>query len=376
MPDSTFDGSSALITDDVGLAASCKRWSAAGMIGLDTEFVRERTYYPQPGLIQVADDKGVVMVDPVQISEFGPLADLLTNAGVTKLLHSCDEDRDVLELLTGVTPLGVCDTQLAAAFAGFGFSPSYSHLVERLLDVVLDKGLTRSDWLKRPLSAAQLRYAALDVVYLSRLHRRLSQELSALGRMAWFEEELEHRSHAWSVGKQPEAAYLRVRRRGALPPAQHAVLRALSRWREVEAMARDIPRGHIVPDEVLRALASERGLDRASLENIEGLSERARARYGKAIVACVEAARTEGPAAIDAPISLRPHAAILTRLKEIVRSEAEIRKLSPELLASRRMLEALLTSVLSNGHDIPREFRGWRFDVVTKTLLDSIRGSS
>ena len=376
MPDSTFDGSSSLITDDAGLDAACERWSAAGVIGLDTEFVRERTYYPRPGLIQVADDKGVVMVDPLRISEFGPLAHLLTNPGVTKLVHSCDEDRDVLALLTGVTPLGVFDTRLAAAFVGYGFSPSYGHLVERLLDVVLDKGLTRSDWLRRPLSAAQLHYAALDVVYLSHLHERLSQELATLGRVAWFEEELEHRQRAWSVGKQPATAYVRVRRRGALVPAQHAVLRALGNWREVEATARDIPRRHLLPDEVLLALASEPGLDTASLEGIEGLSERARARYGQAILACVEAARTEGPTAVDAPISLRPHADILTRLKEIVRSEAEIRTLSPELLASRRMLEALLTSVLTNGHDIPREFKGWRFDVVTRALLDSIPPSA
>ena len=376
MPDSTFDVSSSLITDAAGLDAACERWSAAGVIGLDTEFVRERTYYPRPGLIQVADDKGVVMVDPLRISEFGPLAHLLTDPGVTKLVHSCDEDRDVLALLTGVTPLGVFDTQLAAAFVGYGFSPSYGHLVERLLDVVLDKGLTRSDWLRRPLSAAQLHYAALDVVYLSHLHERLSQELATLGRVAWFEEELEHRQRAWSVGKQPATAYVRVRRRGALVPAQHAVLRALGNWREVEAMARDIPRRHLLPDEVLLALASEPGLDTASLEDIEGLSERARARYGQAILACVDAARIEGPTGVDAPISLRPHADILTRLKEIVRSEAEIRTLSPELLASRRMLEALLTSVLTNGHDIPREFKGWRFDVVTRALLDSIPPSA
>jgi ribonuclease D len=123
---------------------------------------------------------------------------------------------------------------------------------------------------------------------------------------------------------------------------------------------------------VLLALASEPALDTASLENIEGLSERAAARYGQAILECIDAARTEGPTAIDAPVSLRPHAEILTRLKEIVRSEADKRKLSPELLASRRMLEALLTSVLTNGRDTPQEFRGWRFDVVTRALLDSI----
>lgn len=375
MPDSTSDRLSSLITDTAGLAASCARWSEAGVIGIDTEFVRESTYYPRPGLIQVADDKGVLMIDPLRVSELGPLAGVLTEPRITKLMHSCDEDRDVLELLTGVTPLGVFDTQLAAAFVGYGFSPGYGHLVERLLDVVLDKGLTRSDWLRRPLSAPQLHYAALDVAYLSGLHERLSRELAALGRLAWFEEELEYRRHAWAAGKQPAAAYLRVRRRGALPPPKHAVLRALSHWREVEAMARDVPRRHLLTDEVLLALASAPGLDTASLENIEGLSERAAARYGQAILTCIDVARTQVPTSIDAPFNLRPYAATLTRLKEIVQKEAAAHGLPPELLASRRALEALLVSVLQNGLDIPKEFQGWRFDVVTKTLLDCIQGS-
>ena len=133
---------------------------SADLIGVDTEFVRERTYYPCPGLIQVSDPDGVTLVDPTTISDFGPLAELLTNGSVTKLMHAGDEDLDVLYLLSGVTPVGVFDTQLAGAFAGYGFSSSYANLVEIVLGVVLDKGLTRSNWLKRPLSSAQLHYAS------------------------------------------------------------------------------------------------------------------------------------------------------------------------------------------------------------------------
>ncbi len=367
---------SSLITDDAGLATACERWWAAGLIGLDTEFVRERTYYPRPGLIQVADSKGVELVDPVGISDFGPLAALLTNASVTKLMHACDEDLDVFDVLTGVTPRGVCDTQLAGAFAGYGFASSYASLVEVLLGVVLDKGLTRSDWLKRPLSSAQLHYAALDVLHLAPMHDRLSQELAALGRVAAFEEELQHRRRAWAVSRQPEGGYLRVRRRGKLTPAQHAVLRALSYWREVEAMNRDMPRRHLLTDDVLVILAAAPDLDAALLDKIEGLSPRARARYGESILTCIDAARSEGPAAIDEPVSLRPHAGTLVRLKEIVKHEADARKLPQELLASRRALEALVVSVVTNGGDVPQEFRGWRFDVVTRSLLDCLHSAT
>ena len=367
---------SSLITSDADLAAACERWSAAGVIGVDTEFVRERTYHPRPGLIQVADGDGVAMVDPLGISAFGPLEGLLADSSVVKLMHACDEDLEVLELLTGVTPRGVFDTQLAGAFAGYGFSLGYRSLVEVLLDVVLDKGETRSDWLRRPLSPTQLRYAALDVVYLSPMHERLSREMAALGRAAWFEEELEHRRRARAIDKQPEAAYLRVRRREALPPAHHAVLRALSQWREAEAMARDMPRRHLLTDEVLIRLASEPARDAASLENIQGLSQRAVARYGQAIVTCIDAARTQGPADADAPVDLRPYADTMKRLREIARKEADARKLPPELLANRRALEALVISVMINVGDIPQEFQGWRFDVITKTLLDCIHDSN
>ena len=366
---------SLLIATDEGLAAACERWSVAGVIGVDTEFVRERTYHPRPGLIQVADREGVELVDPLEISDFGPLEDLLIDPSVAKLMHACDEDLDVLELLTGVTPRGIFDTQLAGAFAGYGFSRSYGSQVAVLLDVVLDKGLTRSDWLRRPLSPGQLHYAALDVVHLLPMHARLSREMTELGRVAWFEEEFEHRCRARVVDKQPEAAYVRVRRRGALPPADHAVLRALSQWREAEAMTRDIPRRHLLTDEVLIALASDPTLAAASLESIQGLSPRARARYGQAIMMCVDAARSQEPTETDAPVNLRPYASTMTRLKEIVRQEADAHRLPPELLASRRALETLLISV-TNGGDVPREFQGWRFDVVTETLLDCIRGSN
>ena len=363
---------SSLIDDNAGLAAVCQRLAATGVIGLDTEFVRERTYYPRPGLIQLSDGEIVALVDPLGISDFGPLAELLTDPAVTKLMHAYDEDLDVLELLLGVAPHNVFDTQLAGAFVGYGFSSSYADLVSGLLGVVLDKGLTRSDWLRRPLSAAQLHYAASDVVYLPPLYERLSRELAALDRGPWLEEEVEHRRRASVGGKQPGAAYLKVRGRGALAPAQHGVLRALCRWREVEAMARDIPRRHLLTDEVLLKLAAEPALDAASLANIEGLSRPARTRYGQVLLRCIDAARTQGPDGADRPVSLRPYAGLLTRLKEVVRIEATRLGIPPALLASRRTLDAFLVSVLKNGRDIPTEFQGWRSTVVTGALLDCI----
>ena len=365
-----------LITSDVELTVTCERWSVAGIIGVDTEFVRERTYYPCPALIQVADNHGVVMIDPLGISDFNPLKVVLDDPAVVKVIHACDEDLEVLELLTGVTVRNVFDTQLSGAFAGYGFSLGYRNLVEVLLEVVLDKDETRSDWLKRPLSLSQLRYAALDVLYLLPMHARLSREMAALGRSAWFKEEFEHRRRARAVDKLTEAAYLRIRGRGSLRPAQRAVLRALCQWRETEARARDIPRRHLLRDEVLLRLASDPVRDESSLGEIEGLSERARTRYGQALLTCIDSARAETLADTDARVNLQPDADQMKRWKEIARAVGNAQNLPPELLANRRALEELLISVMKKEGNIPTTFQGWRFDVITETLLNSIHGSN
>ena len=326
--------------------------------------------------MQVADDDGVAMVDPLGISNFTPLADLFVDPSVVKVMHAPGEDLDVLERLTGATPRRVFDTQRAGAFAGHGFSLGYRGLVAALLEVVLEKGETRSDWLRRPLLPAQLRYAELDVVYLLPMHRRLSRDLEVLGRAAWLEEELEHQRRARAFDKQPDSAYLKVRGRGALSPVHHAVLRALSQWRETEAMVRDIPRRHLLADKVLLKLATAPAPDAVALGHIQGMSQRTGARYGQAILACIDTARRRGPVDTDARVDLRPYADTLTRLKRIANRSADTLKLPPELLASRRGLESLLLRVLKDGGDVPQEFQGWRFDVITKTLLDCIHDSN
>ena len=365
-----------LIANDVALTATCERWSVGGIIGVDTEFVRERTYYPCPGLIQVADNHGVVIIDPLGISDFGPLKDVLLDPSIVKLTHACDEDLEVLELLTGVTACNVFDTQLAGAFAGYGFSLGYRNLVEILLDVVLDKDETRSDWLKRPLSPSQLRYAALDVMYLLPMYERLSREIATLGRSAWLKEEFEHRRRARTVDKLPEAAYLRIRGREGLRSTECAVLRALCQWRETEAMVRNIPRRHLLRDEVLLKLASDLVLDASALSNIDGLSERTRTRYGQALLTCIGSARTETSAHTDDPINLRSYAGQMKRWKGIARSVADAHNLPPELLANRRALEELLISVMKNQGNIPTMFQGWRYEIITETLLNSIQTST
>ena len=372
MPDPATDPVPAMIVSDAGLTTACRRWSAAEIIGLDTEFIRERTYHPRPALLQVSDAHGVLLVDPTAISDCGPFAEVLADPAVLVVMHACGEDLDVLEVMTGTTPRRVFDIQLAAAFAGHRFSLSYRDLVATLLDITLEKGETRSNWLRRPLSPSQLHYAFLDVLYLVPLYRHLSSALDRLERTSWLEEELEHRRRVRVADSRPEASYLRIRGRGALSPARHAVLRRLGAWRETEAMARDLPRRHLLPDQALITLADTTAPTGGRLNPAPGVSAQVRRRYGSTLAECIDAALADGPANADHPTDLRPYADKLARLRDTTRQAAELLALPPELLAPRRALESLLAATLNN-EAIPPEFQGWRRAVLTPALLDCLR---
>lgn len=369
MPDPTPTPSATMVESDAGLAAACRRWSKATTIGLDTEFIRERTYYPRPALLQVSDAEGVVLVDPLRISDFGPFADILNNPNTLLVMHACGEDLEVLDVMTGTTPQRIFDTQLAGAFAGHGFSLGYRDLVAALLQTSVDKGETRSNWLQRPLTPAQLHYAALDVIYLGPMHRHLTQQLKQKHRLNWVTEEFGHQRRARAEDSHPTSAYRKVRGRGSLTPPHHAALRALATWRETEAMAQNRPRRHVLPDDALMGLARALPSSVGDLTSVRGLSSTARQRYGQTLLDCIAEARSTEPAELDRPMNFRPHAEVLKLLKAAAAQSAETLDLPPELVATRRGLEALLTNRLRDDSHIPPEFNGWRRTDVTNALL-------
>jgi ribonuclease D len=361
-----------LVATDHDFARVCARFAAADVIGIDTEFVRERTYHPRPGVIQVVDPSGITLIDPLALTSFEPLRQVLANPSLVTLIHACDEDLELLKLLTDTVPVRVFDTQLAGAFAGYGYSLGYRDLVLELLGATLDKGETRSDWCRRPLSATQLRYAALDVAHLPSLYERLSTRLVALGRNTWLEQEFQYRRAVRTADKEPDRAYLRVKRRGTLAPDDHAVLRALSAWREREAQARDIPRRHLLTDEALIELSTIRVFDGAALRRVGKVLRQVPVKSGEELVPCAEAARRAGPSSLDRHVRVRVDAEATKRLKSIVREVADTLGLPQELVANRRALEGLVIAVSKERSAIPAEFLGWRYDLVTTRLLESL----
>jgi ribonuclease D len=362
-----------LITTASALRQACSRWGQAPAIGIDTEFVRERTFYPLPALIQVADAEGVILIDVPALKDPSPLAEILMAPVPIKVMHAFGEDLEVIGLAAGCEPDAVFDTQLAGAFCGYGFSLGYRGLVEALLGITLDKGETRSDWLRRPLSQAQLRYAALDAEYLLPMHELLNRDLTTLGRRSWLEEEEKHVRRARERDKRPELAYLKVKDRQRLKPGDHALLRVLAEWREREAMARNRPRRHVLADSLLVAIAQSRPRSEGSLRALDGISARTASRYAGAILRRVDSVSGNDVGEADVRVDLRASSGAMRRLRRTVKAQAEKLKMPPELLANRRALEALLAAVVhGNQGPLPAEFLGWRAAVITGALLRSI----
>lgn len=356
------------------LEDACRRWKALDAIGLDTEFERTRTYYSRPALVQVFDGSEVTLIDPLAIDDFAPLGELLRCPDVTKVMHAAEADIEIFEQLTGTVPSPVFDTQVAAAFTGHGYSLGYRGLTQMLLDEDTPKDETRSDWLRRPLSDAQIAYAALDVVHLLPMYRLLEAALVELGRDAWLREEILRVQKRRDADRDPRRAYLRIRGAARLDAEGLRALRELAAWRELEARSRDLPRQTILDDGALLALAMALPADREALAMLPELSESMLSRYSRPLLECIAAARVSpADAAPEMPVALeRRLAPRLKVLKEMVRERAEALGIPAPLLAQSRILESLVQAAATGQAGLPEELRGWREALIGAPLLGAL----
>lgn len=356
----------AVVDSAADLGERCERWLAEPALGVDTEFVRERTFYPGLGLVQVSDGREHSLIDPLAIDDLEPLQRVLLAPGVTKVFHSCGEDLEVLFHRFGAFPRPIFDTQIAAAFAGLGFSLGYGHLVSALFGVELPKGETRSNWLRRPLSRRQRTYAALDVAYLLCAHRRLEPELERLGRRTWAAEEVAQLADECRFLPDPETVY-----RGLggwnLSPRELAVLKAIAAWREREARRRDLPRNFVLPQQAVLEIARRQPRSPAALAQVRALRDADRRRHGNALLDLVgEAAELppeELPPRRRRPLDLTPYRQEVRRLRRAVAEKAADLGLPPELLAARKTVERLVRRAVA-GKPAAKILDGWRREVL------------
>lgn len=354
----------------------------ARRVALDTEFVWERTYYANLGLVQLGLSRDeVYLIDTVALDDLSPLGALIEDPGVVKILHDAQQDLMILYRATGGKPRSIFDTRLAAGFVGLTATTSLQALIGATTDVHLQKGESRSDWMRRPLSDAQLEYARDDVRYLPAAFDTLWARIDALGRRAWVEEEMaRYDDLSLYTEDDPHERYRNVKGRGkrGFSPLDYAVLREVTAWREEEARHRNRPRGHIVKDDVLVTLAQRKPTNAGALRDVRGLSDNANRSYGEAIIDAVKRG-------LDTPKADRPkptrrrraddtEVARLDLAQALIKGRSLSHEIDPGLIGNRADVERLVAAGPTADPADHAMLRGWRGSFVGDALLELLRG--
>ncbi|MFP4080536.1 MAG: ribonuclease D [Ectothiorhodospira sp.] len=355
----------------------CAHLQKAPWIALDTEFIREKTYYPRLCLVQVATPERVACIDPLALEDLSPLTALLHDPRILKVLHAAGQDLEIFYHRDGRVPAPIFDTQVAAALLGHGDQIGYGRLIQAVLGVELEKGHSRTDWSRRPLDSEQLRYAADDVLYLARVYPRMREDLEAKGRLAWLEDDFRRLEDPGTHQPDPEGVWQKVKGLNTLrQPRQLAVVQELARWREQESMRCDRPRRWVLQDEVILDLARHQPRTPEALARVRGLAEATVQRHGEALLGLIREAAARPPEACPAP---PPRGGRLDPAREalvdvamgLLRHQALINDISPAAIATRKDLEALVA-----GDERSPLLQGWRARLAGHALRAWLHGET
>src|SRR5687768_11821851 len=366
-----------LISDSATLAALIERMSSAPFVAVDTEFMRENSYWPELCLIQIATPDEAAAIDPkAEGIDLKPLLDLLVeNTEVLKVFHAGGQDLEIVHNLTGKTPVPLFDTQIAAMAMGFGEQVGYSNLIESMLGHVLDKGARFTDWSRRPLDKRQIDYAIADVTHLATIFPRMVDKLKKNGRGAWLDEEMERLADPSSFAFAPEDAWKRLKLPGRNPQLLGR-LKALAAWRETEARSKNLPRGRIIKDDTLSELVVHPPKTQEELGQVRGLSSGWRSNdIGSRLMAALASAKPLDPHELPDREPRRPGltkegALVSDLLKLLLKIRAKEAGVAPRLIARADELEALAAGV-RNGLSI---LSGWRFEEFGRDAVNLVEG--
>ena len=365
------------LRDPADVEAFAAEARSEGRLALDTEFVWERTYSPVPCLLQLATANRLAVLDPLEDVDVGPIAQLVGDPAVQLVMHAPAGDLLLFATRYGVRATSVFDTQLAAGFVGHGISMAYDRLVERVAGVTLTHNETFSDWSRRPLTDAQIQYAADDVRYLFAVADALLAKLDEMGRRSWAEYEITRRyGPEATIEPDPQRAYLKVARRGRLSGRQLASLRAVAAWREEEARTRDLPPGWVLKDPSVVEVARRSPQDAAALGRLRGLGNLSAAAGQRLLEALAGAADAEAPrAARELPPGLARRVAAASALGAVlVRARCDGADIAPELVATRAELESFVEA-MANGQEEHALLSGWRRELVGAELRELVQGN-
>jgi ribonuclease D len=365
-----------LITDSAELAALCERLAKAEFVCVDTEFMRENTYWPELCLIQIADTEEAAAIDPLAKGlDMSPLLDLLVeNQDVLKIFHAGGQDVEIIYNLTGKTPHPIFDTQIAMMAISQSEQIGYSNLVESWIGLQIDKGARFTDWSRRPLTERQIEYAIGDVTYLAKIFPKILARLIKTGRGAWLDIEMEKLADPANYRNDPSIAWQRIKAAGR-NPAMLGRLKGLAAWREAEAQDKNIPRGRIARDETLADIASHPPKTQADLAKVRGLSAGWKDNeIGRRMMAVLEAAKPltddELPPRTPRGAPLGKEGALVADLlKLLLKIRSREIDVAARLLARSEDLELLAAGV----RQLPL-LEGWRYEQFGRDALELVEG--
>ena len=363
-----------LIATNDELSAVAERMARHDFVAVDTEFLRETTFWPRLCVVQLATDEEAAAIDALADGlDLNPLFRLLADQNVVKVFHAARQDLEIFWKLARLVPHPLFDTQVAAMVCGFGEQVSYGELAQALLGVTIDKSSRFTDWARRPLSEAQVAYAIADVTHLCGVYRALNKQLEKSGRAAWLDDEMKVLDSPSTYEQHPERAWERFKSR-ARKPRDVAALMELAAWREAEAQARDVPRGRVLKDDALIdiALAAPRSLEalshlRSAPRGVE------RSATGEAIVAAMERAYARDPATlpkIERTARNGGAGAMVELLKVLLKQASEENGVAAKMIATVEDLEAIAAD---DKADVPA-LSGWRRRVFGARALELKRG--
>jgi ribonuclease D len=360
-----------LITTTEDLAALCARLAMHPQVMVDTEFLRETTFWPKLCVVQLASDDEAAAVDALAPDlDLGPFLDLMRNRAVTKVFHAARQDVEIIWKLCGETPQPLFDTQVAAMVCGFGDQVSYEQLAASLAAAKIDKSSRFTDWSRRPLSDAQVAYALADVTHLRVVYKKLAQRLEKTGRAAWLEEEIAFLTDTGTYEQKPENAWLRLKAR-ARRPRDLAILMELCAWREMEAQSRDVPRSRILKDDTLVDVATAAPTTVEALGRLRTIPQGyERSKTGADLVACVTRGLERPLDALPAVGRDRPASggaqATVQLLKVLLQAISEKNHVAAKMIATVDDLDAIAGD---DNADV-MALKGWRRKLFGEAALE------
>jgi len=363
-----------LITTTADLAAACERMSRHTFVTVDTEFLRETTYYPLLCVAQMATSEEAVVIDALaQDLDLAPFFELMANEAVLKVFHAARQDIEIVWHQAKLVPRPIFDTQVAAMVLGYGDSISYDQLVQRISGDVIDKSNRFTDWSRRPLSAAQVSYAISDVTHLREVFLSLSADLQSRGRSEWVGEEMEVLTSPDTYRADPESAWERLKTR-VRKPRELSVLMEVAAWREREAQSRDVPRGRVLKDEAIGDIAMHAPTTTERLASLRSLPRGfERSKWGAEIIEAVKRGLARDPSELprlDKPRQGVNGSATVELLKVLLRMTSEQHGVAAKVIATVEDLERI---AIDDRADVPA-LHGWRREMFGEQAIALKRG--